>query len=145
MSTVVHQQVQCWLLSKTQDIVRMFQVTFDELSQHWRLLTHWGRDRMAKDIFKRIFLSENIWILNTIWLKFVPKGPMYNNTALVQIMAWRWSGGKPLSEPMMALVGVMSLSLNGLTRNDMTQFCSNVSIHMSWWSYESPEENWVTV
>ena len=33
---------------------------------------------------------------------FVPKGPIINdNPALVQIMAWRQSGGKPLSEPMM--------------------------------------------
>ena len=29
------------------------------------------------------------------------KGPIDNNPALVQIMAWRRSGDKPLSEPMM--------------------------------------------
>ena len=32
--------------------------------------------------FKCIFLNENVWILSTIWLKFVPKGPIDNNTAL---------------------------------------------------------------
>ena len=32
---------------------------------------------------------------------FVPKGPVNNNPALVQIMAWRRSDDKPLSEPMM--------------------------------------------
>ena len=53
------------------------------------------------DIFKRIFLNENEWILIKISLKFVPKGPINNNPALVQIMAWRQSGDKPLSEPMM--------------------------------------------
>ena len=37
-----------------------------------------------------------------IRLKFVPKGPIHIDTALVQIMAWRRAGGKPLSEPMMA-------------------------------------------
>ena len=26
------------------------------------------------DIFKWIFLKENVWIQNTVWLKFVPKG-----------------------------------------------------------------------
>ena len=53
------------------------------------------------DIFKCIFLNENIWILIAISLKFVPKGPINNIPALVQIMAWRWPGDKPLSEPMM--------------------------------------------
>ena len=36
-----------------------------------------------------------------ISLKFVPKGPINNIPALVQIMAWRRPGDKPLSEPMM--------------------------------------------
>ena len=36
-------------------------------------------------------------------LKYVPKGPMEYNPALNQRMAWRSSGKKPLSEPMMAL------------------------------------------
>ena len=34
-------------------------------------------------------------------MKFVPKGPINNNPALIQIMAWRPPGDKPLSEPMM--------------------------------------------
>ena len=33
---------------------------------------------------------------------FVPNGPIYNNPALVQIMAWRRIGDKPLSEPMLS-------------------------------------------
>ena len=36
-----------------------------------------------------------------ISLKFVPKGPINNIPALFQIMAWRRTGDKPLSEPMM--------------------------------------------
>ena len=55
----------------------------------------------ADDIFKRIFLNENVWISIEISLMFVPKGPINNIPALVQIMAWRRSGDKPLSEPMM--------------------------------------------
>ena len=51
--------------------------------------------------FKRIFLNENVRILIKISLKFVPKGPINNIPALVQIMAWRRPGDKPLSEPMM--------------------------------------------
>ena len=34
-------------------------------------------------------------------LEFVPKGRINNIPALVKIMAWRRSGDKPLSEPMM--------------------------------------------
>ena len=51
--------------------------------------------------FKRIFVNENVRILIEISLKFVPKGPIDNIPALVQIMAWRRQGDKPLSEPMM--------------------------------------------
>ena len=54
----------------------------------------------ADDTFKRIFFSENVRISIKISLKFVPKGPINNIPALVQIMAWRRSGDKPLSEPM---------------------------------------------
>ena len=55
----------------------------------------------ADDIFKRIFVNENIWIPIKISLKFVPRSSINNNPALVQIMAWRRPGDKPLSEPMM--------------------------------------------
>ena len=55
----------------------------------------------ADDTFKRIFLNENVRISIKISLKFVPKGPINNIPALVQIMAWRRPGDKPLSEPMM--------------------------------------------
>ena len=53
------------------------------------------------DIFKWIFLEENVWISINISLKFVPRGPINNIPTLVQIMAWRQPGDKPLSEPMM--------------------------------------------
>ena len=56
----------------------------------------------ADDIFKCIFLNENVWNPIKISMKFVPKGPINNIPALVvQIMAWRRPGDKPLSEPMM--------------------------------------------
>ena len=53
------------------------------------------------DIFRCIFLNENVQISIKISLKFVPKGPINNIPALVQIMAWHRPGDKPLSEPMM--------------------------------------------
>ena len=39
------------------------------------------------DIFKCIFLNENIWILINISLKSIPKGKINNFLALAQIMA----------------------------------------------------------
>ena len=62
--------------------------------------------RFADDTFKRIFLNENVRISIKISLRVVPKDPINNNPALVQIMAWRRSGDKPLSEPMM--VGLLT-------------------------------------
>ena len=53
------------------------------------------------DIFRSIFVNENVWISINISLKFVLKGPINNIPPLVQIMAWRRPGDKPLSEPMM--------------------------------------------
>ena len=55
----------------------------------------------ADDTFKRIFLNESVRISIKISLKFVPKGPINNIPALVQIMAWRRPGDKPLSETML--------------------------------------------
>ena len=55
----------------------------------------------ADAIFKCIFLNENVWIPIKISLKFVPQGPINDIPAMVQIMAWRRPGDKPLSGPMM--------------------------------------------
>ena len=52
-------------------------------------------------IFKCIFLNEYMFILMKISLIFVPKGPINNILALVQIMAWCQPGDKPLSESLM--------------------------------------------
>ena len=54
----------------------------------------------ADDTFNRIFVNENVRISIKFSLKFVPKGSINNNPALVQIMAWRRPGDTPLSEPM---------------------------------------------
>ena len=58
-----------------------------------------NRRHFADDIFKCIFLNENVWTPIKFSLKFVPKGPINNISALFQIMAWRRPGDKPLSEP----------------------------------------------
>ena len=56
------------------------------------------------NIFKCIFLNENVCISFKISLKFVPMGPIKSIPALVEIMAWRRTGDKPLSEPVMVIL-----------------------------------------
>ena len=47
-------------------------------------------------------MNEKFFISVQISLKFVPEGPSDNKSALVQVLAWRRSGNKPLYEPMVA-------------------------------------------
>ena len=61
-------------------------------------------DILAEDIFKCIFLKEDVCNLIEISLKFVPKGLIDNNSALVQIIAWCLTGDKPLPEPTMTQI-----------------------------------------
>ena len=56
---------------------------------------------LADDIFNRIFFVEHVGISISILLKFVPKGPNDIKTALVQVLARRRTGDKPLPEPML--------------------------------------------
>ena len=53
---------------------------------------------LADNIFKLIFLNENGTIQIQISLKFIPNGLIDNISPLVQIMAWQWTGYKPLSQ-----------------------------------------------
>ena len=52
-------------------------------------------------MFQCIFLHDNFHILIQISLKFVLKCPIDNEPVFDQVMAWRWIGDKPLSEPML--------------------------------------------
>ena len=46
-------------------------------------------------------MNEKFYILIQMALESAPKGPIDNNKALVQVMAWRRTGNKPLPEPML--------------------------------------------
>ena len=39
-----------------------------------------------------------------LFLDLAPKGPVDSMSPLVQIMAWHWTGDKPLPEPVMSQV-----------------------------------------
>ena len=56
---------------------------------------------LPDDVLKCIFMNGKVCMLIPISLKFVRKSPINNIPALVQVMAWHWSGDKPLSEPML--------------------------------------------
>ena len=84
--------------------------------------------RFPDDIFKYIFLNENVRISLNISLKFIPKVRINNILALVQIMAWRWPGDKPLSNQWWVIHWRIyaSLGLNELTHpRHVTHRCVN--------------------
>ena len=56
-------------------------------SYHIEAKTKWTI--VCRRHFKCASLNENVSISNKIVLKFVPKGPIYTNAALIQIMSWR--------------------------------------------------------
>ena len=102
---------------------------------------------VSDDSFKCILLNENVWISISISLKLVPEGQINNIPALIQIMAWRRPGGKPLSE---------SIMFSLLTNTCVTQtpwvkrrhcktflyFDSNFTEFCSWvrnWQYENTD------
>ena len=110
----------------------------------WSTLINTLRQRQnGHDIFKYIFLNENVWISLKISLKCVPKVRIKNIPALVQIMAWRRPGDKPLSEPMLvswriyASLGLNELSLfTGCTKSSpepILPYCLKHILHNEIW------------
>ena len=84
------------------------------------------------DIFKCIFLDENVIIPIDISLKFVPQVPINKIPALIQIMALRRPGDKPLSEPMMVnllthICGTRPQWINAIRH--FNSFFSNIGLY----------------
>ena len=63
-------------------------------------------------------MNENFCILIRISLKFIHKGPIDNKPALVQVMAWRQAGIKPIHEPMLTKFTDIYVALGG---DELTQ------------------------
>ena len=55
----------------------------------------------ASNNFKSIFRNRKLGTSIRISLQFVPKGPFDRKLAMVQVMAWRRTGDKPLPEQML--------------------------------------------
>ena len=51
-----------------------------------------------------LFHEWKVFIFISIPLKFVPKGPIDNKPALVQVVIWRRAGNKPSYEPMLTQI-----------------------------------------
>ena len=102
-------QSQTWTPTPLQIIlvrnVKQIQGNFIAINLNPVFLTHWSRDKMdaiSQTTFSSAFSwKKNVWFPIKISQKFVPKGPINNISALVQIMAWHRPGEKLLSEPLM--------------------------------------------
>ena len=114
------------------------------LSHGMKLLTLWGRDKMDA-ITQTTLSSAFFWIPTKISLKFVPKSPINSIPALVQIMAWRRPGDKPLSELMMVslLTHICVARPQWVNINNVDlaskRFCA---IHMRAYQYEMQSLNY---
>ena len=63
------------------------------------VLTHWGRDKMAA--VSQMTHSNAFSLMKILEFRLRFHWSLFLRVQLVQIMAWRRSGDKPLSEPMM--------------------------------------------
>ena len=101
----------------------------------WLSSMHWGH--FAYSSFKCIFFNENVWSSIKISLKFVPKGPINNVTAMAQMTAWCRLGDKPLSGPLMVrlLTRICVTRLRWVkkhTKQSGWNFASNIFKHILW-------------
>ena len=67
----------------------------------WQSLMLHNINSPPLDKMATIFMNEKFCISIQISLAFLPKGPIDNKQALFQVMAWRWTGDKSLTEPML--------------------------------------------
>ena len=91
------------------------------------------------DIFKWSFFNENAWTLIKISLKFVPRYPVNNIPALIQIMAWHPPGDKLVSEPMMVslLMNIYMRQSASMSWPKLTHLSLVPAAYMSQWIDQS--------
>ena len=110
------------------------------ISNGWKslsadILTHWGWDKMrssfSRQHFQMDFLEWKLFELKFYCSLFLGS-PINNIPALFQIMAWRRSGNKPLSESMMVslLMLICSTQPQWVKRNTWSaMILQNLAIH----------------
>ena len=100
-------------------------------------LTHWAEAKwtpLRRRHFQVHILERKCMQFDQSFTEVVPMAPINNIPALVQIMAWRRPGDKPLSEPMRRIYA--SLGLNEL--KDV--FGERYSIHE--WRFDAWSDHW---
>ena len=67
-------------------------------------LIHWGRSKIVAILktFSNVFSWTKPFYFDLNITEICSQGEINNNPALVQIVVWRRTGDKPVSEPMMA-------------------------------------------
>ena len=107
-ATLTSQMPIIWLISWTIDIdcrkPRISPIKYRAwICKYTPYLQHIGAETKCPPFTKQHFQMHflNVWIPIKISLELVPRGSINNIPALVQIMARRLDGAKPLSEPMM--------------------------------------------
>ena len=126
MFTLISARINGWVNNREAGDLRRYRTHSDVIAMNWRHMAQFShhewkcsRDpfvtsimfntlslrrngrHFIDDTFKRVFMNENIRISINFSLKFVPKCLINNIPALVQIIAWRRPGDKPLSDPRM--------------------------------------------
>ena len=118
-----HYLTQCWLITRRPSDFHLRSISreipqpqtptirlkipylnFQSNLQGGNELTHWGQNKWL--LFCRRHLEMHLveWKLQNFKWYFIETCPyslIHNMSALVQIMAWHWTGHKPLSNPMM--------------------------------------------
>ena len=89
----------------------------------------------ADNILKSIFLNKNCYILMEISLKFFPEVAVTNNSLLVKVMVWHWTGGKSLSDPVNGTPGYHTAS-PGPSQSAFILIFMERDIVMYQWIYE---------
>ena len=60
--------------------------------------------KFAKRNFQLHLLDTNLWTSNQICVEYMPQGLIQDKSELVQVMAWRLIGAKPLPGPMLTKI-----------------------------------------
>ena len=77
---IIHVPILVWLMSGADQVKSHYSSPMSPPGQDGR--------HFAEGIFRCISMNEEFSVLIRISLKFVPKGPIDNNPALVKIMGW---------------------------------------------------------
>ena len=98
--------------------------------------TGWGPGKLAAIVqmtsSNSFSFKNSCMVLIYISLEYIAKVTINTNPALVQIMAWHWTGDKPLIGGLIYWCIYASLSLNGL----MKWFILQIFIHLQ------PQHHW---